>query len=68
MATTEIILSLVKLFLMIIPGYILSKKNIIDEHQCKGVSSLVVNLTWPCLIVCSLQMAFSVELVINMAT
>ena len=66
MATTEIILSLVKLFLMIIPGYILSKKNIIDEHQCKGVSSLVVNLTWPCLIVCSLQMAFSVELVINM--
>ena len=32
MATTEIILSLVKLFLMIIPGYILSKKNIIDEH------------------------------------
>lgn len=66
MATAEIILSLVKLFLMIIPGYILSKKNIIDEHQCKGVSSIVINLTWPCLIVCSLQMAFSVELVINM--
>jgi len=66
MATTQIIISLVKLFLMIIPGYILSKAHIIDEHQSKGISSIIINLTWPCLIVMSLQREFSKELCINM--
>lgn len=66
MATTQIILSLVKLFLMIIPGFILSKANVIDEHQSKGISSVIVNLTWPCLIVISLQRDFSKELCVNM--
>ncbi|MCR5482017.1 MAG: AEC family transporter [Clostridia bacterium] len=66
MAATQIILSLVKLFLMIIPGFILSKKGIIDEHQSKGISSIIINLTWPCLIIMSLQREFSRELCINM--
>lgn len=66
MATTQIISSLIKLFLMIIPGYILSKAGVIDEHQSKGISSLIVNLTWPCLIVVSLQRDFSKELCVNM--
>ena len=66
MATTQIILSLIKLFLMIIPGYILSKAHVIDEHQSKGISSIIVNLTWPCLIVISLQREFSKELCVNM--
>lgn len=66
MATTQIVLSLIKLFLMIIPGFILSKANVIDEHQSKGISSIIVNLTWPCLIVISLQRDFSKELCVNM--
>lgn len=66
MATTQIIVSLIKLFLMIIPGYILSKARVIDDHQSKGVSSIIINLTWPCLIVMSLQREFSKELCINM--
>ena len=66
MATTQIILSLIKLFLMIIPGVILSKAHIIDEHQSKGISALIVNVTWPCLIISSLQREFSKELCINM--
>ena len=66
MATTQIIASLIKLFLMIIPGFVLSKARIIDEHQSKGISSIIINLTWPCLIVMSLQRAFSKELCINM--
>lgn len=66
MATIQIILSLVKLFLMIIPGFVLSKLNVIDEHQSKGISSVIINLTWPCLIVISLQREFSKELCINM--
>lgn len=51
---------------MIIPGFILSKMNVIDEHQSKGISSVIINLTWPCLIVISLQQDFSRELCINM--
>ena len=51
---------------MIIPGFILSKLNVIDEHQSKGISSVIINLTWPCLIVISLQREFSKELCINM--
>ena len=66
MATLQIILSLVKLFLMIIPGVILSRAHIIDEHQSKAVSALIVNVTWPCLIVISLQREFSKELCVNM--
>ncbi len=66
MATTQIVLSLAKLFLMIIPGIILSKAGALNEQQSKGISSVVVNVTWPCLIVMSLQREFSRELVINM--
>lgn len=66
MATMEIIKSLVKLFLMLIPGFLLSKAHIIDEHQSKGISAVIVNITWPCLIVISLQREFSMELCLNM--
>ncbi len=66
MATMEIIKSLVKLFLMLIPGFLLSKAHIIDEHQSKGISAVIVNITWPCLIVISLQREFSMELCMNM--
>ncbi len=66
MATTQIIISLIKLFLMIIPGFILSKAHVIDEPQSKGISSIIINLTWPCLILMSLQREFSKELCINM--
>ena len=66
MATVQIITSLVKLFLMIIPGFILSRAQVIDEHQSKGISAIILNLTWPCLIVHSLQRDFSVQLCIHM--
>ncbi|MBQ9015248.1 MAG: AEC family transporter [Firmicutes bacterium] len=66
MATTQIVISLVKLFLMIIPGLLLSKAGALNEQQSKGISSVVVNVTWPCLIVMSLQREFSRELVVNM--
>ena len=66
MATSQIILSLVKLFLMIIPGIVLSRTGVLNEQQSKGISSVVVNVTWPCLIVMSLQREFSRELVLNM--
>jgi predicted permease len=65
METLEILMPLIKLFLIIVPGYILSKKSIISEEQSKGLSLIIVNVTWPCLIIDSLQMAFSRQLLIN---
>ncbi len=66
MATHEIILSLIKLFIMIIPGFILARTGVLTEEQSKGISAIIINLTWPCLIIISLQREFSIDLCINM--
>ena len=59
------ILSLLKIFLILIPGVYFGRKNIIDEKQCEGISSIVVNIAWPCLVITALQMDFSESLLIN---
>ena len=58
-------LSLLKIFLILLPGIYFGRKNIIDEKQCEGVSSIVVNIAWPCLVIMALQMDFSETLLIN---
>lgn len=60
-----ILIPLIKLFLILIPGYILSKKNILSEEQNKGISLIVVYVTWPCLILDALQLPVTKELLIN---
>lgn len=59
MVISEILTSLVMIFLLIIPGIIFRKKDIISAAQSDGISSLVVNITWPCLVVDAMQMDFS---------
>lgn len=59
------ILSLLKIFLILLPGVYFGRKNIIDEKQCEGISSIVVNIAWPCLVITALQMDFSEMLLIN---
>lgn len=59
MVISEILTSLVMIFLLIIPGIIFRKKDIISAAQSDGISSLAVNITWPCLVVDALQMDFS---------
>lgn len=58
-------LSLLKIFLILLPGIYFGRKNIIDEKQCEGISSIVVNIAWPCLVITALQMDFSETLLIN---
>lgn len=62
MATMEIINSLCMIFIMILPGIIFRKKGLIDANQSKGISSVVVNLTWPCLVISAMQVKFSQEI------
>ena len=59
------ILSLLKIFLILLPGVYFGRKNIIDEKQCEGISSIVVNVAWPCLVITALQVDFSEALLIN---
>lgn len=58
-------LSLLRIFLILLPGVYFGRKNIIDEKQCEGISSIVVNIAWPCLVITALQMDFSETLLIN---
>ncbi len=59
------LLSLAELFLIIVPGIFFAKKKILTDEQMNGISSVVVNLTWPCLVVHSLQMEASPEILKN---
>ena len=62
MGTAEILNSLAMIFIMIVPGFVLKKKKIINETQTKGISSIIVNVTWPCLVIDAMQLKFSKEI------
>ena len=51
MVAISIINSLAMIFIMILPGYIFRKRSIISVNQIGAVNSIVVNLTWPCLVI-----------------
>ena len=51
--------------MILLPGIYFGRKNIIDEKQCEGISSIVVNIAWPCLVITALQMDFSETLLMN---
>lgn len=55
----SILSSLVTIFSLIIPGIIFRRKNIITEEQSSAINSLIVNLTWPCLVIAAMQMEYS---------
>lgn len=59
MGTVSILNSLAMIFIMIIPGMVLKRKHILDEHKTKGLTSIVVNLTWPCLVIDAMQISYT---------
>ncbi len=62
MGTAESLTSLAMIFIMIIPGLFLGRKNIINEEQSLGLTAIVTNLTWPCLVIDAMQIPFSFEI------
>lgn len=56
-----ILSSLLMVFILIIPGLIFGKKEIITADQNDALSSLVLNLTLPCLVIDAMQMEFSMQ-------
>lgn len=61
MLVWSILSSLIMIFLLILPGFFFKKRTILTDHQNEAVSSIVVNITWPCLVIDAMQMDFSVQ-------
>ncbi len=59
MGTTDVIIALVKIFIMVLPGYILVKLGILKKQHTEGISNLITNVTYPCLVISAMQMEFS---------
>lgn len=59
MATGDVLTSMVKIFLLLIPGFLLRKIGKISEEQTKGVSSIITNVTYPCMVIAAMQMEYS---------
>lgn len=53
--------SLIAIFLLLIPGLIFGKKQLITEDQVKGMSSFLMNVVLPIVIIASMQMEFKKE-------
>ena len=58
----EILSSLIMIFILILPGIFFRKKELISDHQSEAVSAIVVNLTWPCMVINAMQMEFSFQI------
>lgn len=67
MLITSILTSLVQIFILILPGLFCVKKNIITVEQNAGLSSVVVNLTWPCLVIDAMQIPFDSQVMTDSA-
>jgi predicted permease len=61
MLTREIIKALLGIFLLIIPGYLFRRAKIFTEDQSRGLSAIVVNVSWPCLIISSMQLSYDAK-------
>ena len=65
MGAADVILALAKVFIMILPGYILTKMDIIKENHTGGFSNLINYVTYPCLVISATQMEFSWQILNN---
>ncbi len=61
MVVWPILSSLIMIFILIVPGVFFKRKNILTEDQNGAINSIVVNLTWPCLVIDAMQMQFSIQ-------
>ena len=65
LATLDIILALAKTFIIILPGYIVTKLGILNTTHTAGMSSLITCVTYPCLVIMAMQMEFSMQILNN---
>lgn len=62
MVVGPILSSLAMIFILIVPGFIFRKLNIISDTQNDGINHLVMNLTWPALVISAMQMEYNARI------
>lgn len=65
LATIDIIAALAKTFIIILPGYIVTRLGILNTQHTAGMSSLITCVTYPCLVITAMQMEFSMRVLNN---
>lgn len=65
MGVISILNSLIGIYLLLIPGFIFAKKKVLTEEQISGLCSVILYLTWPCMVINALQLDFSKEVITN---
>lgn len=65
MGITEILTALLKIFILMLPGFILKKRKIITSVQTDGVASIITKTTYPCLVITAMQMEYSPKVLAN---
>lgn len=60
-----LIMRILLLFMMIIPGFILRKKNMLNGEVSKGMSNLVLYVAQPAMIIASFMRPFDMEILKN---
>ena len=68
LATVDIIAALAKTFIIILPGYIVTKLGILNTQHTAGMSALITCVTYPCLVIMAMQMDFSMRILNNCKT
>ncbi len=61
MGISEILHSLIMVFILIVPGYIFKRLRLINEEQTRGLSSMISRFMLPALIIDAMQIEFTPE-------
>lgn len=65
MGIVEILIALLKIFSLMIPGFLLKKMQTITPVQIDGFSSMITRVTYPCLVISAMQMEYSPKVLHN---
>lgn len=65
LATVDMITALAKTFIIILPGYIVTRLGILHKQHTAGMSALITCVTYPCLVITAMQMEFSMRVLNN---
>jgi len=63
---TTLFFNVFTVFLMMIPGYILIKKNVIPESTLKNLSNIIIKVFYPALIFSSITKSYSIQEILNL--
>lgn len=61
----EILTALLKIFILMAPGFLLKKRNIVNTVQTDGIASIITKVTYPCLVINAMQMEYSSQVLAN---